>query len=384
VLAGPFCSYQLATLGADVIKIESPLRPDFMRKTPSVAYFSDRGLSSYYLTQNANKRSLTLDLQMSVGVEVFHKLVASADVLVENYGNGTLEKLGIGYEAMSLVNPTLIYCSISGFGSTGDKSDHPAYDTVVQAASGFMDVDREVGGAARTTTVPIIDYSTGVYAAMAISAALLQRSTTGIGQFIDISLMDTALMMMGPITTNTLNAGSKASYGGDIATATMATYETADGKLVLGAGNHGQMVRLWRAINQPDEAAIVENTTMAQIYDRADYQRELLVQTLAQYSANHWMPIFHAADVPAEKVLTIQEALQQPQIKSRSSLFQTVASPHDPAEKLTLPVSAFSFAHGGPSLHSPPPDLGQHSEQVLKSVGYNADQINRMRQEKVI
>ena len=196
VLAGPFCTYQLAMLGAEVIKIESPLNPDMMRFSGSDEALADDGLGLPYLSQSAGKRAITLNLKTEAGQGILRTLVKESDVLVENYCHGALEALGLSYDHLSAVNPSLIYCSMTGFGHTGPKSTHPAYDNVIQAYSGLMDATGTEESGPLKVGPPVLDYGTGAQAALAISAALYQRSHTGVGQHIDIAMLDCAMMLM--------------------------------------------------------------------------------------------------------------------------------------------------------------------------------------------
>ena len=214
VLAGPFSTYQLALLGAEVIKIESPANPDMVRAVGADPELNARGMGLDFQTQAANKRSLTLNLADPDGAAIFRELVATAEVVVDNYQAGSLERLGLGYEALREINPGLIYCSVTGYGHTGPMAERPSYDGTIKAASGFLAAQhRALRAAEMVIGPPVFDYATGAMAAFAISAALLRRERTGEGQRLDVSMLDTALMLMSVDITNLLSSGEPADPG---------------------------------------------------------------------------------------------------------------------------------------------------------------------------
>ncbi|MCP5075378.1 MAG: CoA transferase, partial [Rhodobacteraceae bacterium] len=252
VLAGPFCTFQLGVLGADVIKIEPPDRPDMTRLDGVAPELSAELRGTYFMGQSAGKRSLVLDLAHPDGKAVFLKLVKTADVLVQNYAGDALDGLGLDYQTLSMVNPQLIYCSMSGFGRTGPKAEHPAYDTVIQAWSGIMAANGWSGEDPPCRVgPPMVDYGTGAQAAMAISAALFQRTQTGKGQFIDVAMADCALMLMASHVTETLATGAAPIPFGNAHPKYPAysAYQGSDGKwIMLGAWTNAQAASLMRVL----------------------------------------------------------------------------------------------------------------------------------------
>src|SRR5262252_507935 len=253
VLAGPFAAYQLAVLGADVIKVEHPLDPDQSRLTGPDRALGKRQMGTSYLTQASNKRSLTLDLKQAAGQDVFKKLVATADVLVENYRPGALDALGLGYETMAAINPRLIYASMSAFGQRGPRAQQTAYDYVIQATSGIM----AMTGTPEVNPIkfgsPAIDYATGTTGAFALASALFQRERTGRGQRVDLAMLDVAMILMSSHLTGYLRNGSHPKPNGNRNPhATNSAYQTRDGVVMLGASNLRQQRRLWTVLERPD------------------------------------------------------------------------------------------------------------------------------------
>jgi len=299
VLAGPFSTYQLAVLGADVIKVEPPEMPDMMRDEDADHELAQQGLGSGFICQAAGKRSLILDLGKPDGLETAHKLVAGSDVLVENYRKGTLERLGLGYDAVRKVRPDIIYCSLTGFGQTGPKADHPAYDPVIPAYSGLM----AANGTAEVNPVrvgpPAIDYGTGAQAAFAIASALFHRARTGEGQRIDVAMADAALMMMSmPVMATQVLGRRPVPFGNEAPQKpAYSCHDTADGPLFIGAATQRQVVRTWRALG---EAAIAD-------------ERENM--TRAELDA--------VAGVPTARVRRIDEALAEDQTATRGVMAQS-------------------------------------------------------------
>lgn len=366
VLAGPFCTYQLAVLGADVIKIEAPAQPDCARgRGPDAASNAAlRGLN--YEVQGGNKRALALDLKDPRGVAILLQLVASADVLVENYRAGALAALGLDDAAFTAANPALIHCSITGFGQTGPRATVNAYDNVVQAASGVMQRTGNAASGPMKTGASFVDYATGWAAAFAIAAALLARRRDGRGQRIDCAMFDTALTMMSPELAASL-AGSAPPPHGE---AGLGCYATADGLLMLGAFTPGQNRRLWRALDRPDFAAL---DSWDALWAHTDAMRSALAQRLRERDATAWMAFFREIGVPAERVRSLDEAARDPQLQHRALLGRADAGAP------VVPVAAFKFAHDGPHLERRAPGVGEHSDEILRELELTADQINALR-----
>src|SRR5207342_2991917 len=291
VLAGPFATYQLAVLGADVIKIEHPDDPDQSRGAGTDKELNRRHMGTAFLTQASNKRSITLDLKIEIDREILKKLVATADVFVENYRPGAFEALGLGYDALAAINPRLIYASFSAFGQGGPRGQQTAYDHVIQATSGIM----AMTGTKEVNPVkfgsPAIDYATGMTGAFALSAALFQREKTGKGQRIDMAMLDVAMILMSSHLTGYLRNGAHPKpHGNRHPHATNGAYQTKDGLVMLGASNVRQQKRLWIVLGHPEMAKRNNDER------DADHAREtaLLDKIMLTRTADEWEAFLQA------------------------------------------------------------------------------------------
>lgn len=380
VLAGPFAAYQLGLMGADVIKVEHPDDPDQSRDSGTDNALNHAGMGTGFLTQGSNKRSITLNLKTEQGREILRKLVATADVLVENYRPGAFEALGLGYEDLRKINPKLIYASFSAFGQTGPKRERTAYDHVIQSTSGIMASTGSPTENPIKIGAPAIDYATGTMGAYALSAALFQRERTGLGQRIDMAMLDVAIMLQASLATGYLRNGVHPKPNGNkMAHATSQAYKTKDGMLMIGASNLRQQARLWKAIERPD---LVKRTNDER-HDDYENETKVLTELMLTRTAAEWEDWFQERHVPASRVRGLGEALADPQIASRGLLHKHENAPGVPGA-FTVPVAAFRFAHGGPKVDRPPPMFGQHNEEVLTSLGYTTDDIARFKSAKAI
>jgi crotonobetainyl-CoA:carnitine CoA-transferase CaiB-like acyl-CoA transferase len=380
VLAGPFAAYQLGLMGADVIKVEHPEEPDQSRESGGDHALNHAYMGTGFLTQGSNKRAITLNLKTPQGQEILKKLVATADVLVENYRPGAFEALGLGYEDLRRINPRLIYASFSAFGQGGPKRQRTAYDHVIQSTSGIMAMTGTPEANPIKIGAPAIDYATGTMGAFALSAALFQRERTGQGQRIDMAMLDVAMILMASHVTNYMRTGKHPKPSGNVTGhATSRAYQTSDGIVMLGASNLRQQRRLWTVLERPD---MVKRTNDER---DADHDREVAVLTelMQARTAAEWEEWLQARHVPASRVRTMGEALADPQIASRGVLHR-----HDSAPGIeggfTVPVAAFKFAHGGPQVDRPPPLFGQHNQEVLGELGYSAADIQGFKAAGVI
>ncbi|ETR76211.1 CoA-transferase [Afipia sp. P52-10] len=380
VLAGPFATYQLALFGADVIKIEDPNEPDQSRMSGSDRQLNREGMGVYYLSQASNKRSVTLNLKTEQGREVFKRLIATADVLVENYRPGAFAALGLGYDDLIAIQPKLIYCSISAFGHSGPRGNQTAYDFVIQATTGLM----AMTGTRETNPIkigaPAIDYATGTMAAFALSSALFQRERTQQGQHIDLAMNDVALMLAASHVTGYLRTGQPPQPNGNSHPhATNCCFETKDGLLMLGASNLRQQRRLWQLLGRPEMAK--DNND--QRHDDKPREMAELADILRTRTADEWEAFLQANHVPAARVRALPEALSDPQIGSRPFLHRHNNVP-GVAGEFTVPAAAFKLAHGAAEITSPPPTLGADTDAVLQELGYDAAAIARLRQAKAL
>jgi crotonobetainyl-CoA:carnitine CoA-transferase CaiB-like acyl-CoA transferase len=365
VLAGPFATYQLAVLGADVIKVEHPDEPDQSRLGGTDKALNRALLGTSFLAQGSNKRAITLDLKTEGDRDILRKLVATADVFVENYRPGALEALGLGYEALSAINPRLIYASFSAFGDTGPRRERTAYDHVIQATSGIMAMTGTPSFNPVMFGAPAIDYATGTTGAFALSAALFQRERSGRGQRIDMAMLDVAMILMSSHLAGYLRNGTHPKpHGNRHAHATNGAYETKDGLLMLGASNLRQQRRLWTVLGRPD---LVKRSNDERDADHAR-ETEVLTEILKTRTADEWEEFFQARHVPAARVRTMGEAVGDPQTASRGVIHRHAGAPGIEGG-FGVPVAAFTFAHDGPRIDTPPPAVGQHNEEILAELG---------------
>jgi crotonobetainyl-CoA:carnitine CoA-transferase CaiB-like acyl-CoA transferase len=367
VLAGPFATYQLAVLGADVIKVEHPDDPDQSRGVGSDKELNRRNMGTAFLTQASNKRSITLDLKLEKDRDILKKLVVTADVFVENYRPGAFEALGLGYEALSAINPRLIYASFSAFGQSGPRRQQTAYDHVIQATSGIM----AMTGTKEVNPIkfgsPAVDYATGMTGAFAVAAALFQRERTGKGQRIDMAMLDVAMVLMSSHLTGYLRNGAQPKPNGNSHPhATNSAYATKRGLVMLGASNLRQQRRLWALLERSD---MIKNTNEER---DADHAREvaLLEEIMLTRTADEWEEFLQARHVPAARVRTMGEAVADPQLETRGIIHRHASAPGMDGG-FGVPLAAFTFAHGGPRIDSAPPTLGQHNDEIRNELASN-------------
>ncbi len=372
VLAGPFCTYQLALLGADVLKIESPIHPDCARGRGPDEAANAAGLGLTYQTQGGNKRALALDLDDAQGRDVLRSLVQGADVLVENYANGGMARRGLGYGALREINPGLVYCSLTGYGDSGPEAESGAYDNVIQAASGTI---AQCGGV--KPGVSFVDYSAGYAAAFAVSAALVQRAQTGKGCHISVSMLEVALQMMAPeaaAAQHPIKTSREKEAG-------IARYETLDGQLMLGVFHPKQYRKLAVTLAALDHMVpeLAQLQSWPDVWAISDATKAKLAGIFRTRPSADWVRRLRAADLPAEPIKTLAQAVQNPQLAARG-YFQ----PNPSGSGETLPVAAYHMSEGGPVLQMAPPTHGQHTTDVLREVGLNDAQIAILRAKGVV
>jgi CoA:oxalate CoA-transferase len=384
VLAGPFCAYQLAQLGADVLKVETPGTGDLARVLGADPALSAQYMGASFLAQNGGKRSMTLNLKSDEGKAVLKKLVEDADVLVENFRPGVMERLGLGYETLKAVSPRLVYCAISGFGQKGPMRAAPAYDQIVQGLSGVMSITGDAETAPLRVGYPAADSIGGITAAFAISSALVGAQRSGEGSFIDVSMLDSTIATMGWIVSNYLICDQEpVPMGNDNFTAAPSgAFKTAEGLLNIAANKQEQFVALANLIGRND---LTTDERFAAREARKKNRRALTLEVeagLAAKSAAEWEPLFNAAGVPAGRVLTVPQALDLEQVKQRG-----LVHTFDHVEALERPISValagFKITGKDPAVDLPPPVLGEHTDAVLTDLGYG-DRIAAFRAEGVV
>ncbi|HEY5208179.1 MAG TPA: CoA transferase [Stellaceae bacterium] len=377
-LAGPFCTYHLGLLGADVVKIEKPgFGDDFRHYT---AHGGLKQMSGPFIAANAGKRSVTLDLKAPAARAVIHRLAARSDVVVENFRPGVAKTLGLDATALQAINPKLVYASISGFGQTGMMRDWPAIDHIVQAISGLMQVNGEPDQDPLRIGIPVADTFSGFLAAYSILAALLQRARTGTGQVIDVGMLDAALVMMSQIIPGVVLTGEPPKRSGNRGFRMVAgsdTYKTRDGFICIGANWQPQFEGLCRVLGEEwlltdprfiDDDARMKNTVAL----RAELQRAFSEKSAAELEGK-----LAAAKVPAGKVRNLLETIAHPHVAERE-FFNNVDVPglDSPA---TLAGAGFRFAHDGPVRENAVPSLGEHTDAVLAELGFTDAEIEHLR-----
>ncbi len=377
VLAGPYCSYQLALLGAEVIKVEAPETGDLARQLGADSELNAIGLGTSFLAQNAGKKSVVVDLKSDGGKAAFTKLVEGADVLVENFRPGVLTRLGFPWSELREINSGLVYCAISGFGQTGPMSQRPAYDQIIQGLSGMMSITGTRDTAPLRVGFPICDTIGGLTAAMAINAALAGRARTGEGSFIDVSMLEASLSAMGWAVSNYLISGLLTEPMGDqnATAAPSGTFGAADGPLNIAANRQEQFVTLCRIIDRRD---LVDDERFrereARKANREALNREINA-ALRTRPALEWEDELSAAGVPAARLLTVEQALDLEQLADRGFIAELPMP--DGIHRTLRVVGNGAMFDGQPSVPVlPPPLLGEHDEQLLPDGGDSADQVD--------
>jgi len=364
VLAGPYCTMLLADLGADVIKMESPDGGDDTRQWGPP--WLD-GQSAYYLSVNRNKRSIALDLKQPKDLEVAHRLVETADVLVENFKVGGMAGFGLDYEMLSKTNPGLIYCSVTGYGQDGPYANRPGYDFILQAEGGLMSITGPREGQPYKVGVAIVDITAGLFASHAILAALHHREKTGQGQYIDVALLDAQLGWLANVAQNYLVSGQPPKRHGNAHPNIVPyeTFETADGWLALGVGNDRQYKRLCDMTNRMD---LWEDERFQTNPGRVEHRRDLIPLWQAVFftrTTSDWVDVLTQAGIPAGPINDIPAALNHPQTAARQ-MVQEVKWDGGQSVSLVGPVAKLSCTPS--KISSPPPKLGEHTQEILEEL----------------
>ena len=380
VLAGPFCAYQLGLLGAEVIKLELPHTGDLARQLGADSSLNRALMGASFLAQNGGKKSVTLNLKSPEGRDIFRRLVPTADVLIENFRPGVMSRLGLGYEELCEIKPSLVYCAISGYGQHGPLKDAPAYDQIIQGLSGVMSITGDESTTPLRVGYPIADTLGGVTAAFAVASALVRRLTTGEGAFIDVSMLDCALVTMGWVVSNYLIAGHEPRPMGNsnFTAAPSGTFKTANGLLNIAANKQEQFEALAEVIGRRD---LIGDARFAEREARKQNRAALTIeieQALAAKAAAEWELILTRAGIPAGRVVTVPEALENPQVRQRE-LLQTFVDVPGLDRPVTLTRAGFKLQGADPLIASPPPRLGEHTEEVLGELGYTRHDIERLR-----
>ncbi|HEX4859138.1 MAG TPA: CoA transferase [Usitatibacteraceae bacterium] len=384
VLAGPFCAYQLALMGAEVIKVEVPGQGDLARSLGAEPAAAAQRMGVSFLAVNAGKQSITLNLKHAEGKAILKQLVARADVLVENFRPGVMARLALDYPVLQAVNPALVYCAISGFGQDGPWAQRPAYDQIIQGLSGLMSVTGDSASAPLRAGFPVCDTLGGMAAAFAIAAALAGRARSGTGCLIDVSMLEATLASMGWVVSNYLATGeAPRPMGNDNFTAAPSgTFATADGLLNIAANEQRQFEALCEAIGRPDLKTDDRFAAReARKHNRAALNGAI-ESALSRRTAQEWEAILVAAGVPAGRVMSLPQILAEPQVRDRGFVLDLGPVP-GLGQNARATRSGFRV-DGHVPQPSPPPQLGAHTATWLHELGYDDAEIARLRGHGVI
>ncbi|MHA1522860.1 MAG: CaiB/BaiF CoA transferase family protein [Alphaproteobacteria bacterium] len=382
VLAGPFCCHQLAHLGAQVIKVEAAGRGDLARQLGAAPELNDKGMGVSFLAQNAGKKSVTVNLKNGEGKALFLRLVETADVVVENFRPGVMDRLGVGYEVLRGVNRRLVYCAISGFGQDGPWVHRPAYDQIIQGVSGVMSITGAGDSAPLRVGYPIADTIGGMTAAFAICAALNAKER---GAFLDISMLESVLATMGWVVSNYLIAGVEPTANGNenVTSAPSGTFEAGGGLINIAANKDEQWHLLARHLGLED---LLKRPEYATREDRKKNRFELkaeLETVLKTRSALDWAEELNRLGVPAGAVLSVPEILAHPQIAARGFL-ATYSDVPGVGGDIELVTTGVKFNGGAPGVDSPPPALGQHNAEIWAELGVDQADLERLKEQGAI
>lgn len=362
VIAGAWCSMILADLGADVVKVEGP-QGDVARAPIGLHRYAN------YDYVNRNKRGLMLDLSQESGREALRRLVADADIFVENYRPGAMERMGIGYEAMAALNPRLIYCSVSGFGTTGPYRNRGGLDLVTQAMSGIMSFTGAAGGDPMPCALPLSDLNAGTYATIGVLAALREREISGRGQHVETSLLETAFAYTVNNTGEYLMTGKlpRRTGGRGAYTAPYEAFPTSDGDIVIAAGTEG----LWRRTAEVlGDAELLSDPRFADTSSRLanhDLLRDRMIAVLTRHPRSHWLDLLGAAGIPVSPINTVADAMEDPQIQHLGAVVEVEGKKHL-RTPITMGRTPVSVRRGAPTL-------GQHASEVLAEAGFSPEEI---------
>ncbi len=392
VLAGPWCGQNLADLGAEVTKVERPGKGDDSRAfgPPWIkdAAGNDTAEAAYFVCANRGKQSVTLDLSKPEAQQIVRQLAAQSDVLLENYKVGDLARYGLGYDDLSKENPGLIYCSITGFGQTGPYKDRPGYDFMAQGMGGLMSVTGErddlPGGGPQRVGVPIVDIMTGMYASIAVCAAIAHRAVTGKGQYIDMALLDTQVAFLSNQGMNYLATGEAPARLGNTHPNIVPyqTFRTSDGAIILACGNDNLFRKFCEVAGCAELAADVRFASNGKRVENRTVLTETLDAVFAKRTTKEWVAALEGAGVPNGPINDLKQVFEEPQVIARGMRIEV---PHPTAGKVPMVASPMRFSATPITYEVPPPTLGQHTAEVLaKRLSMSAEEIERLKRDGIV
>ncbi|MDT4815170.1 Acetyl-CoA:oxalate CoA-transferase [compost metagenome] len=390
ILAGPWCTQNLADLGADVIKVERPRvgddtrawGPPFLKDGNG----QDTNESAYYLSANRNKRSIEADMATPEGAALIRELAAVSDILVENFKVGGLAKYGLDYDSLKQINPRLIYCSVTGFGQDGPFAQRPGYDFMIQGMGGLMSITGErddlPGGGPQKAGVAVADLMTGMYSTVGILAALHERSRSGLGQHIDMALLDCQVAMLANQNLNYMTSDVAPKRAGN-AHQNLVPYQVfaaSDGHLIVAVGNDSQFRNYCGAIGLPELSADPRFFTNPQRVKNREELVPLLAERMATGARDHWLAALEGVGVPAGPINTLDQVYEDPHVLARGMRREL---PHPAAGKVPMAASPLKFSGSPVEYRRPPPMLGEHTGQVLSErLGLSAEEIQALAQSR--
>ena len=380
-IAGPMCTMTLGDMGADVIKVELPASPDHSRALgpPFVG-----GESAYYLSYNRSKRAITINTKTKAGIEVMKKLLKESDVLVENFRVGVMARMGLSYEEVAAINPGIIYCSVSGYGQDSPLKDKPAFDAMLQAESGIMDITGFPEGPPTKVGISIGDTAGAVCAVQGILAALIARNKTGRGQHIDLSLMDALVSLFTYQAGVYFATGQSPSRLGNkhLVITPYEDFETKDGSIIIATASQ----KLWEMLCNKvlEHPELIEDPRFRTMSDRNTNQRQLkaIIEQLTKTKASKdWIEVLELNAIPCGYIRKVSDALESEHIKARGMVIEME---HPTAGKIRLLGNPLNLSDTPIEASMPPPTLGQHTTEILKELGYSEREIEELKSEGIV